>query len=316
MNIPVVQTRSFAEPKGIPGKVIQFPLVRMLIGIIFVVVPIMLLKELFDLMFDATAEPVISYLRDAFAIVRMGVVIYSYSLFVRFIEKRKTLEMSASGSVGETALGFALGAVIMTFMVGLLWVLSYYSVESAGPISVIVHALFFFGFLAFVEEVVFRLIIFRHVEELAGSWGAIVITGALFGLAHFGNPNATAWSSAAIAMESVIIAGCFVLTRRVWLVWGLHAGWNYFQSAIYGVAVSGDSELESVLVPKISGPEWLTGGSFGVEASYVTAVLCLVIGVLLVIKASRAGQLVGPLWVRKMKARMVMADDTGQQTAS
>ena len=58
-----------------------------------------------------------------------------------------------------------------------------------------------------------------------------------------------------------------------WMVWGLHVGWNYVQSSILGVTVSGASDFDSWLVATVSGPQWLTGGSFGIEASYVTTVI-------------------------------------------
>ncbi len=314
MNIPVRQIRSFADPKGILGKIVQFPLVRTVIALLFILVPMFLLEMLSEVILLIFEEPVTLWLRDLFAIVKIVVAISLYCIFTRLIEKRKALDVSLSGSVRETAVGVGLGAVIMTVMVALFWVLSYYRVESTGPLSVIIHAFFFFGFAAFIEEIVFRVILFRHVEELAGSWGAIIITGALFGLLHFGNPNATAWTSAAIALQSIILAGCFVLTRRVWLVWGIHVGWNYFQNAIYGVAVSGADDFESVLVPSINGPEWLTGGAFGIEGSYVTTALCFVIGFLLVMKASRSGQLVGPMWVRKEKAALAEVTNTEATT--
>ncbi|MEW6411206.1 MAG: type II CAAX endopeptidase family protein [Candidatus Zixiibacteriota bacterium] len=314
MNISVKQIRSFAEPAGVLGKIVQFPLVRTVIAILFVVVPVLVLKGLIDLVLDAIAEPAASWIRDIFAIVRIAVAIYFYGLFVRFVEKRKADEMSLSGSLSETGWGIALGAALMTVMVGLFWVLSYYRVESIGPVSIVIHGFFFFAFAALMEEVVFRVILFRHVEELIGSWGAIVLTGLLFGFVHQANPNATTWTSTAIALQSIIIAGCYVFTRRVWLVFGLHAGWNYFQSSIYGVSVSGADEFDSLLVPSISGPAWITGDKFGIEGSYVTTVLCLIIGILLVMKASRMGQLVGPLWVRKVKREAVLASSVDSGT--
>ncbi|UCG62481.1 MAG: CPBP family intramembrane metalloprotease [Candidatus Zixiibacteriota bacterium] len=241
------------------------------------------------------------YLRDLIGIIFMAVAILMYRLFTRVVEKRPAVEMSARGSVSETGLGFLLGAGIMTFMVALLWVLSYYRIDSVGSWEVILHALLFFGLAALGEEIVFRAILFRHIEELAGTWGAIIFTGLLFGFAHIGNPNATVFTSVAIALQCLIVSACWVLTRRLWLVWGLHVGWNYFQGTIFGVTVSGEDELETLVTSTRSGPDWLTGGDFGIEGSYVSIAICVVVGVLLIMRAARAGQILGPLWVRKVR---------------
>jgi membrane protease YdiL (CAAX protease family) len=299
--IPVRQIYSYHQPKSRIGKIVQFPLVRSVIALLFFLVPIYVLSWARDLVFDGPPESLNPYLRDVISIVFMAVGILMYRLFTRVVEKRPAVEMSARGSVSETGLGFLLGAGIMTFMVALLWVLSYYRIDSVGSWEVILHALVTFGLAALGEEIIFRAILFRHIEELGGTWGAIVFTGLLFGFAHIGNANATAWTSVAIALQSLIVSSCWVLTRRLWLVWGLHVGWNYFQGTIFGVNVSGETGFDSLVVSVRSGPDWLTGGDFGIEGSYVSIAICIVVGVLLIMRAAGAGQILGPLWVRKVR---------------
>src|SRR2546423_160937 len=62
-------------------------------------------------------------------------------------------------------------------------------------------------FAAFMEELLFRGILFRWIEEFAGSWAALAITSALFGLAHIFNANATWVSSLAIMVEAGVLLG-------------------------------------------------------------------------------------------------------------
>jgi hypothetical protein len=57
----------------------------------------------------------------------------------------------------------------------------------------------------FMEELLFRGILFRWIEEFAGSWVALLVTSALFG-AHILNPGATWFSSFAIAVEAGLLA--------------------------------------------------------------------------------------------------------------
>ena len=112
-----------------------------------------------------------------------------------------------------------------------------------------------------MEELLFRGILFRWIEEFAGSWAALVMTSALFGLAHIFNPNATWFSSFAIAVEAgVVLGGAYMLTRSLWLPIGLHAAWNFTQGEVFDVPVSG-SAVHGLVQARLSGPPLLSGGS-------------------------------------------------------
>jgi hypothetical protein len=47
---------------------------------------------------------------------------------------------------------------------------------------------------------------------------------------------------------------------------------------------------------ELSGPAWLSGGSFGPEGSLVAVVLCATVGCVLLLKARRKGAFVRPFW--------------------
>jgi hypothetical protein len=49
----------------------------------------------------------------------------------------------------------------------------------------------------------------------------------------------------------------------------------------------------------MQGPDWLTGGSFGVEASVVALVVCSAVGVAMLVMAVRRGNIVPPPWMRR-----------------
>ena len=121
----------------------------------------------------------------------------------------------------------------------------------------------------FTEELLFRGILFRWIEEFAGSWAALVVTSALFGLAHILNPGATWFSSFAIAVEAGLLLGAvYMLTRSLWMPIGLHAAWNFAEGPIFGVPVSG-SPADGALRASIAGPPILSGGPFGLEGSVI-----------------------------------------------
>ncbi len=137
------------------------------------------------------------------------------------------------------------------------------------------------------EEIMFRGVLFRIVEEGAGTWAALVVSALFFGAVHIGNPGATVWSSAAIAIEAGLLFGLiYHLTRSLPLCMGLHASWNFMQGTVYGIPVSGTT-ADGWLVSQRSGPDWLSGGFFGAEASVVALALCTLVSVALWLIAIR-----------------------------
>jgi hypothetical protein len=89
-----------------------------------------------------------------------------------------------------------------------------------------------------------------------------------------------------------------MLTRRLWLSMSFHVSWNFTQSAIFSGAVSGNDAQEGLIRGTMTGPDWLTGGSFGVESSVLALVLCTGTGIVMLVMAARRGTIVPPLWKR------------------
>lgn len=63
------------------------------------------------------------------------------------------------------------------------------------------------------------------------------------------------------------LAIAYTATRSLWLPIGLHFAWNFTESGVFGTAVSGADGEHGLLRTVLSGPEVLTGGTFGPEAS-------------------------------------------------
>ena len=156
---------------------------------------------------------------------------------------------------------------------------------------------------------------FRHLEDFGGSWFALALTSALFGVAHIFNPNATFFSSFAIAVEAgILLGGAYMLTRSLWAPIGLHAAWNFTQGQVFDVPVSG-IDGTGLVEAKLSGPELLSGGTFGLEASVIALVIATGAGIWLVVRAVRAGHVLRPWWVRRRLAREGSQEAVGVDVA-
>jgi hypothetical protein len=111
-----------------------------------------------------------------------------------------------------------------------------------------------------------------------------------FGFAHLANPHGTVLAAVAIALEAgILLAAAYLNGRALWLPIGIHAGWNFTQGGIFGVAVSG-GKVEGWLHGKLTGPWWLSGDEFGAEASVVAVVVCLSLAIPLLLRARKKGE--------------------------
>jgi membrane protease YdiL (CAAX protease family) len=154
----------------------------------------------------------------------------------------------------------------------------------------------FLGFLAAIgtnvgaavtEEIVFRAVLFRILAQRWGTGVALTVSALLFGLLHLVNPGASVWGAIAIAIEAGLMLGAaYALTRSLWFPIGLHFGWNMAEGGIFGTTVSGSTNHGGLLHTVLDGPNILTGGDFGPEAS-VFAILACGIPALLFLRAAR-----------------------------
>jgi hypothetical protein len=107
---------------------------------------------------------------------------------------------------------------------------------------------------------------------------SLALSSLIFGIAHYHNPHASLLSAISIAVEAgLLFAGFYLLTGRIWISIGAHAGWNFAQGGIFGARVSGFDSDGSLLrsVPLSNAPTWLTGGDFGPEASLIAVIIGL-----------------------------------------
>jgi hypothetical protein len=127
---------------------------------------------------------------------------------------------------------------------------------------------------------------------------ALAVTSLLFAVLHLFNPGATLFAALAIASEAGIMLGAaYMLTRRLWLAVGLHAGWNFTQGWLWSIPVSGTTGGAGLFLTERQGPVWLTGGAFGLEASAVTLVAATLVGLVMTILVVRRWHWVPMGWL-------------------
>jgi membrane protease YdiL (CAAX protease family) len=232
---------------------------------------------------------------------------FAYWLMVRWLEQRKLDELAIRELLPDAAIGLAIGGGLMLLVTGVLWLSGAYRVVGVQADAPWLRGLLLVGVLAGVtEEILFRGVIYRIVEDGMGSWVALAVSSLLFGFVHAMNPGATLWSCIAIAIEAGLLLGLlYTVTRSLYMCMGLHAGWNFVQGSVLGIPVSGTAP-HGLLVATLSGPRWLSGGAFGAEASAVSVVLLGAVSCVLAVHAVRHGLIKPPFWRRQ--ARIEIAE--------
>jgi membrane protease YdiL (CAAX protease family) len=279
-------------------RILQLPPIRGLLGFIWMLFALVAAQ----LAFAAVPIPTIGLVELLGALFITGASLAAYVLFVRVIERRPVTELAAAGAAVELGRGVLLGALLFTATLAIIWALGYYRVTGTNALSAVLPVLALSIISGVSEELIFRGIVFRILEESLGSVIALAISALFFGLLHLVNPNATLVAGLAIAIEAGILLGlAYMLTRRLWLAIGLHFAWNFVQGGIFGVAVSGNA-VEGLLESTLTGPALLSGGPFGVEASVFAVLVCLGASAYLWRRVQQQDGVVVPFWKRGKKA--------------
>ena len=204
-----------------------------------------------------------------------------YALWWKWTEQCRARDLPMRRLAGDTGLGFGIGIVYFIVVTGFMAFVGGYRVGSVSwDWNALARNLFMFLVVAVGEEVLFRGIVFRMIDDQWGTAVSLIASALIFGFVHIGNDNATVWSSLAIAIEAgLLLAAAYKWSGTLWLPIGIHWSWNYFQGPVFGFAVSGNG-TSSVISPVIQGSDWLTGGSFGAEASIPALVLGLALAIL------------------------------------
>jgi len=195
------------------------------------------------------------------------------------VDKYTLLDILAGMGITFLQMGF-----IFVAMLGLGWLTFEGFAWEFDPINTVIagvlNFLVVFLLVGWNEELLSRG---YHLQTIASGlnlfWG-VIISSAVFGLLHLGNPNATWMSAAGIFFAGVYLAYGYIRTKQLWLPIGLHIGWNFFEGVVFGFPVSG---LDIYALTRISvhGPELWTGGAFGPEAGLIV-LPSLVLGALLI----------------------------------
>jgi len=231
------------------------------------------------------------------AVVLALAALAAYYAFGRVWERRKPVaELAPAPAPRELALGVLWGAGLLTATMVILLLLGLYRVTGMQAWTAMLPVLSLSIVSGVLEELIIRAVIFRLVQEALGTWLALLLSALLFGALHLANPNASLVAALSIAIEAGVLLGlAYQATGRVWLPIGLHFAWNFTQGGVFGVPISGIA-TGGLLVSAPQGPAWLSGGTFGAEASIFAVGVCLAGAAYFWWRVRREGKVVAAPW--------------------
>jgi membrane protease YdiL (CAAX protease family) len=185
------------------------------------------------------------------------------------------------GWLGDIALGLALGAGQMAFIVAVEWAGGWLTVGRPTAAALIkgttdaAFAVILFASVAVGEELIFRGYVQTNLREGSGPAIALVLSSILFGLFHSLNPNITWLGWLNIALAGVAMGYGYLATGNLWLPIGYHFTWNFFQGPILGLPVSGVRYGGLLTAVDRGMAPWITGGAFGPEGGAIGTLVLL-----------------------------------------
>ncbi len=164
----------------------------------------------------------------------------AYLWLTRRVEGREADEVSLKNMWAGLRRGLLLGTLLFSITILAIGMFGGWEGLEWNSLSACLITMGATASVAVNEELLFRGVVFRILEERAGSIVAIAASSLFFGLTHLVNENATVWGAIAIGLEGgTLTAACFMLTRSLWLPIGLHFAWNFVELGFFGNATSG-----------------------------------------------------------------------------
>jgi hypothetical protein len=134
----------------------------------------------------------------------------------------------------------------------------------------------FFALAALAEEIAFRGYGFQRFERAVGPLGAALGFAAFYAIVQALLPGSNHASIAVSVMLSLVLSTAYLRSRALWVSWGINFGWKASRALVFGLAISGVSNHSPVVQGNPMGPFWLTGGGYGLDASWVAFVALLI----------------------------------------
>ncbi|HFI0137398.1 TPA: lysostaphin resistance A-like protein [Streptococcus suis] len=210
----------------------------------------------------------------AFAFISLAFI-----LWARFVEKSPWLGLGIrkKGALKDFLLGWGIGAAMLTTCVLLMWgfgaiqVTSFqFSANLVGEFLILVLA---WSIQGTAEELLTRGWMFSSLAAKHNIPVGILVSSLFFTFLHLSNDGISLIPLLDLTLFAILACLVMLKTGNLWVIGGLHAAWNCFQGNVFAFPVSGTQAGQAFIAVETSGPDWLSGGAFGVEGSIISLLI-------------------------------------------
>lgn len=204
----------------------------------------------------------------AFAFISLAFI-----LWARFVEKSPWLGlgMTKKGAFKDFILGWGIGAAMLITCVLLMWGFGAIRISSVqfspqlfGEFLVLVLA---WSVQGTTEELLTRGWMFSSLSAKYNIPVGALVSSLFFTFLHLGNDGISLIPLLDLTLFAILACLVMLKTGNLWVISGIHAAWNCFQGNVFAFPVSGSQAGQAFISVNTSGPDWLSGGVFGVEGS-------------------------------------------------
>jgi membrane protease YdiL (CAAX protease family) len=172
--------------------------------------------------------------------------------------------------LGGGTIGLACAALLATGLLRIVPAAPGPSLAAAVPITVLLLV------AALGEELAMRGYLLTALGDAFGARWAVLVTSALFGVLHLGNPGATVESLLIVMLAGIFLGAIRLAFRSVYAAAAAHVAWNWMLAVPFHAAVSGIALDAPDYRTVDAGPDWLTGGPWGPEGGAAAAAAMLI----------------------------------------
>jgi membrane protease YdiL (CAAX protease family) len=210
-------------------------------------------------------------------------LVAAHWIVLRWIERRGWDYVALGRSAARPRLligGLALGALAIGIPSLLLLATGQLAIKPAPDgSSTAIAAISLANLLpaAFGEEMLMRGYIFSALRDGIGWRWTLILTSIVFGLLHIPNPGSDAQSILLVILAGFFLGSILLATRSLYAAGMVHFGWNWAMAAGMHTPVSGIRVRTPDYSVVDNGPDWLTGGRWGPEGGFPSALAMFVV---------------------------------------
>ncbi|WP_105144376.1 CPBP family intramembrane glutamic endopeptidase [Streptococcus suis] len=249
------------------------PIVGIILMILAEIIGYIVIMTLF---FNYIYDPFISLSLELFSFAFISLAII---LWARFVEKSSWLGlgMTKKGAFKDFILGWGIGAAMLITCVLLMWGFGAIRISSVqfspqlfGELLVLVLA---WSVQGTTEELLTRGWMFSSLSAKHNIPVGLLISSLFFTFLHLGNNAISLIPLLDLTLFAILACLVLLKTGNLWVISGIHAAWNCFQGNVFAFPVSGTQAGQAFIAVETSGPDWLSGGIFGVEGSIISLIV-------------------------------------------